>query len=128
MCDIVWRDETADHAAVAELVSAAFGRAHEADIVAQIRTAPALVLSMVAQRNTEILAHVLCSRVTIEPDTGLSACARGRLCNAVGARQSALLRSLRLRTRRSVRLPLSVDGIGSGISGARRSTARRTGG
>jgi len=88
MCDWVLRDECdADAPAVARIVTAAFGRRHEADIVEKLRHAPERAVSMVALQGDELLAHVLFSHVTITPNVGVSACALGPVAVAP-ARQS----------------------------------------
>jgi len=66
--DTSFRDELPmDAPAIDTIVASAFGRRHEANIVAQVRTDPALVLSMVATRRGTVVAHVLFSRVVVAP-------------------------------------------------------------
>lgn len=95
MSDVDYRDEAdTDGAAVEAIVSAAFGRRDEADIVTRIRGTPARVVSMVADRSGDVVGHVLFSRVSIVPDNGMRACALGPV---------------------AVRPPEQGSGIGSGL-------------
>src|SRR4051794_27187108 len=67
------RPETAaDYEAIREVNEQAFGRPNEARIVEVVRESPGFIpdLSLVADRDGEILGHVLFSRVTIEGKGG----------------------------------------------------------
>ncbi len=59
----------ADAAAVARVITAAFGRADEAELVAQLRAQDQVVMALVAERDAQILGHVLFSRLAIDPGT-----------------------------------------------------------
>jgi putative acetyltransferase len=53
----------ADHAAIAEVVSAAFGRADEADLVARLRADEDALFELVAEDDGAILGHIFFSRL-----------------------------------------------------------------
>lgn len=55
-----------DLAAVARVNRAAFGREDEAGLVATLHTAGRVAYELVAERDTDIVAHILFSPVTIE--------------------------------------------------------------
>ena len=55
-----------DHAQVHAVNEAAFGRADEADLVDRLRAEQAVLLSLVAEQDDRILAHILFTRMTIE--------------------------------------------------------------
>ena len=69
------REERADHAAVARIVAAAFGQDAETKIVEAVRGTPSEVLSLVADEDDVLAAHVLFSTVTL--DDPRRACALG---------------------------------------------------
>lgn len=61
------RDEQAgDRAAIAAVITAAFGQPGEAALVEALRAAGALTLSLVAIADTEVVGHVAFSPVTID--------------------------------------------------------------
>jgi putative acetyltransferase len=63
---LLLRDETpADVPGIARLIEAAFGRRDEALLVERLRAAGALVLSLVAIADDEIVGHIAFSPVTI---------------------------------------------------------------
>jgi putative acetyltransferase len=63
---IIRPEEPGDETAIAEVVTAAFGQAAEADLVARLRAAGALTVSQVALRRGEIVGHVALSPVSAE--------------------------------------------------------------
>ncbi|HET7037075.1 MAG TPA: N-acetyltransferase, partial [Thermomicrobiaceae bacterium] len=65
-------EETGERATVDEIVRQAFGREVEADLVRAIRASPGWIpqLSLVAEREGELVGHVLFSRVAIESEGG----------------------------------------------------------
>lgn len=76
--------ETAeDIAAIREVVTAAFGRPNEAELVEVIRNSPNFIpqLSLVAKQDGEVLGHILFSPVLIETRGGnVAAMALAPLC------------------------------------------------
>ena len=66
---------TADHAAIAELTTAAFGGPDggEANIVAGVRAERRVVAELVAEDDGEIIGHVLFSRMTADPAKAVAA-------------------------------------------------------
>jgi len=76
---ILIRSETpADHAAISEVVSLAFGRADEARLVGALRASEAFIpeLSLVAEFDGRIVGHLLFTRLHIRtPDASVAALA-----------------------------------------------------
>ncbi len=71
MNEILIRPERPDDVAAVHTVNAAaFGQPEEADLVDALRLAGAATLSLVAERDGEIVGHILFSPVTIESDRG----------------------------------------------------------
>jgi putative acetyltransferase len=68
-------EQSSDHQAIARIVTAAFRQPLEAEIVAQIRGTPAEVLSLVAEADGALAAHVLFS--VVDADDAPRACALG---------------------------------------------------
>jgi putative acetyltransferase len=68
-------EQLSDHAAVARIVTAAFRQPLEAEIVAQIRGTQAEVLSLVAEADGVLAAHLLFS--VVDADDAPRACALG---------------------------------------------------
>jgi putative acetyltransferase len=65
------RPETsADRPAIHSLVAAAFGQPAEADLIDALRDNGGVTLSLVAERDGEIVGHILFSPVTVESDGG----------------------------------------------------------
>lgn len=60
-----------DHPRVREVVTAAFGRADEADLVDRLRSDGDVLVELVAERSAEIVGHVLFSKLALvgEADT-----------------------------------------------------------
>lgn len=70
---VLYRAECSDdHGAIAEVVAAAFGSPAEAELVADIRASEHFIaeLSMVAQRDEQIVGHVMISYATLLGDGG----------------------------------------------------------
>lgn len=65
---IIRPEKPADTAAISEVVTAAFGRRQEADLVTRLRNNGDLVLSLVAENDGAIVGHVAFSRLWIERD------------------------------------------------------------
>jgi putative acetyltransferase len=63
---IIRPEKPADIAAIIEVVTAAFGRRQEADLVTRLRSNGDLVLSLVAENDGVITGHVAFSRLWIE--------------------------------------------------------------
>jgi putative acetyltransferase len=59
-----------ESAAVWAVVSAAFGQAAEADLVESLRENGNLLLSLVAERDGEIVGHIAFSPITVESEAG----------------------------------------------------------
>ena len=57
----------ADHAAIRRVETAAFGREDEADIVEGVRSEGADLVELVAERDGQIVGHILFSRMTTQP-------------------------------------------------------------
>jgi putative acetyltransferase len=57
-----------DHAAIAAVVGAAFGRPDEAVIVEEVRAGGEALVELVAESGGEIVGHILFSRMTCEPE------------------------------------------------------------
>ena len=53
----------ADHAAIREIVAAAFGQADEADLVEKLRAAGDVMFELVEEENGEVVGHILYSRL-----------------------------------------------------------------
>ncbi|MBS0492090.1 MULTISPECIES: GNAT family N-acetyltransferase [unclassified Phenylobacterium] len=53
----------ADHAAIREIVAAAFGQADEADLVERLRAADDVMFELVEEENGEVVGHILYSRL-----------------------------------------------------------------
>jgi putative acetyltransferase len=65
MVRLMVRDETpADHAAVYEIVDAAFGEPGEAKLVDRLRSDGAAVVSLVAEEAGDLLGHIMLSEMT----------------------------------------------------------------
>lgn len=58
--------EEGDRASIHEVETRAFGRADEADLVAQLAAAGDVVLELVAERDGKTVGHVLFSRLVVE--------------------------------------------------------------
>jgi len=63
-------EETADQSAVYSLNESAFGRPDEARLVDDLRHEGAVLLSLVAERETEIVGHILFTRMWIDYTDG----------------------------------------------------------
>lgn len=63
---IIRPEKPADAAAIGEVVTAAFGQPHEAELVVRLRNEGELILSLVAEDEGAIIGHVAFSRVWIE--------------------------------------------------------------
>jgi putative acetyltransferase len=59
-------EQPGDETAIAEIVTAAFGQAAEADLVGRLRAAGALTIAQVALRQGEIVGHVALSPVSVD--------------------------------------------------------------
>jgi putative acetyltransferase len=71
MPEILIRPETsADRPAIRTVVAAAFGQPAEADLVDALRDNGGVTLSLVAEREGEIVGHILFSPVTVESGGG----------------------------------------------------------
>ncbi|MBD2088401.1 N-acetyltransferase [Microcoleus sp. FACHB-1515] len=58
-------EQPSDRSAIATLVTAAFGRSAEADLIDRIRHSDRAWLSLVAEQNNQIVGHVLLSEVDL---------------------------------------------------------------
>ena len=69
---IIRPESPADHVAISRVVAAAFGSQTEADLVDRIRASPEYVpeLALVAERDGEIVGHVMISHAVIRNDDG----------------------------------------------------------
>ena len=65
---IVRPETSADRAAIRAVVTAAFGREAEADLVDSLRTEGDLVLSLVAEEDQAVVGHIAFSRLLVESD------------------------------------------------------------
>jgi len=75
---LILRDEVeGDRAAIDAVNRAAFGGPNEAELVAALRAAGALVLSLVATADGELVGHIAFSPVTIEGGAGSTTTAIG---------------------------------------------------
>lgn len=54
---------TSDHAAIAAVLTAAFGRADEADLVARLRADQDTMFELVSEEDGEVVGHILFSRL-----------------------------------------------------------------
>jgi putative acetyltransferase len=63
-------EEPRDRDQVRKVNEAAFGRPDEADLIDSLRVEGAILLSLVAQLDLEIIGHILFSRMTIETTQG----------------------------------------------------------
>jgi putative acetyltransferase len=66
-------EEPSDTSAVYRVHEAAFGRKGEAELVTILRREVPQAISLVAERQGEIIGHILFTPVTFEPDRGVSA-------------------------------------------------------
>lgn len=66
MSEVIRREAPGDAAAIQALLAAAFARAAEADLVAALRQAKALDVSLVAARGDAILGHVALSPCSVQ--------------------------------------------------------------
>jgi len=65
------RDEQpCDREQVRKVNEAAFGRSHEADLIDRLRVEGAVLLSLVAEFDGQIIGHILFSRMTVETAQG----------------------------------------------------------
>lgn len=65
------RDEQAlDRAQVRKVNESAFGRSDEADLIDRLRVERAVLLSLVAELDGQIIGHILFSRMTVETAQG----------------------------------------------------------
>lgn len=67
---VIRHEQADDAAAIAALVSAAFGRDGEAELVAALRAQGGLVLSLVALSGDELAGHVALSPVSVAGQSG----------------------------------------------------------
>lgn len=65
------REHAEDHGAIRAVNEAAFGRPDEADLVDQLRKEGAVLASFVAESDSEIVGHILFSRMLIDTESGL---------------------------------------------------------
>lgn len=70
---IIRAANAADHSAIRGVVTAAFGRSDDADIVERVRTDGAALAELVAELDGEIAGHVLFSRTTCRPPLSVAA-------------------------------------------------------
>lgn len=68
---IVRAERDADHLAIRVVNEAAFGGREEADLVEALRADRAVLLSLVAEIDNQVVGHVLFGRMSIESATGL---------------------------------------------------------
>jgi putative acetyltransferase len=69
--DISVRDEQpSDRQAVRKVNEAAFARSDEADLIDRLRAEGAVLLSLVAEFDSQIVGHILFSRMTVETELG----------------------------------------------------------
>jgi putative acetyltransferase len=66
------RESPTDGESVRSVNEAAFGRSDEADLVDRLRTEGAILASFVAEREAEVVGHILFSRILIETTTSRS--------------------------------------------------------
>ena len=67
---MIRREEAYDHSAVRAVNESAFGRRDEADLVDRLRKEGAVILSLVAEVNGEVVGHILFSRMWIDTGAG----------------------------------------------------------
>jgi putative acetyltransferase len=67
---LIRNEQPADRKQVHEVNEAAFGRSDEADLVDNLRTEGAILLSLVAELDGQIVGHILFSRMTVETAQG----------------------------------------------------------
>lgn len=67
---VIRTEQPGDRAAVRKVNEAAFGQPDEADLVERLREEGVVLLSLVAEFDSEIVGHVLFSRMTVEGDHG----------------------------------------------------------
>ena len=67
---LVRHEQPGDREKVRIVNQAAFGRVDEADLIESLRVEGAVLLSLVAQVDGEIVGHILFSRMTVETETG----------------------------------------------------------
>lgn len=73
---IVRSEVAADRAVVRQVIEAAFGQADEADLVESLHDDGLVLLSLVAEVDTRVVAHILFSRMWIDtPDGAVDAAA-----------------------------------------------------
>jgi putative acetyltransferase len=71
VAEVIVRRETAkEHAAIRRVNEAAFAGADEADLIDRLRVEGAVLASFVAEREGEIVGHILFSRILIETASG----------------------------------------------------------
>lgn len=63
---LIRQEKPGDAVAIRVVNEAAFGRPDEADLVDRLRRDDAVILSLVAERNCEIIGHILFSRMWID--------------------------------------------------------------
>lgn len=65
----------ADHAAIRDVVTAAFGRPDEADLVERLRADGDALVELVAEDGAEVLGHILFSPMACDPPARIAALA-----------------------------------------------------
>jgi putative acetyltransferase len=83
---VVRQEQPADFAAIRSVTEQAFGRSAEADLIEALRTRGQVLLSLVAERGTELVGHCLFSPVTLA--------AGGNICAVVGLGPMAVIPAL----------------------------------
>ncbi len=63
-------EDAKERAAIRSVNEAAFGRCDEAGLVDRLRAAGAVLISLVAELDAELVGHILFSRMTIETTSG----------------------------------------------------------
>ena len=86
------RETTADEAAIRRVIADAFGGTDEADLVEALRRDGDVIVAAVAERQGEIVGHVLFSRMSIEGVHGrrVAAVALAPLAVASGAQRQGI--------------------------------------
>jgi putative acetyltransferase len=67
---LVRDEQPCDREQVRKVNEAAFGRSDEADLIDRLRVEGAVVLSLVAEVDSQIIGHILFSRITVETAQG----------------------------------------------------------
>jgi putative acetyltransferase len=70
---LVRDEQPCDRQQVRKVNEAAFGRSDEADLIDRLQVEGAVLLSLVAESDSQVIGHILFSRITVETAQGLVA-------------------------------------------------------